>query len=123
MANKKKHDAYFSNPSSDLKSARKNTIKTLYSQTRCFFSKMNIGKLHCGVCKFIIRIGWIYKRSLTVQNGSFHKVWSHLVCHNIPQQRVTSRRTPGVSNISDCTAQVQHHNVVNHKVTVLCSCA
>ena len=49
IANKKKHDANFKNLITDLKSARKKTKKTLYSQTRCFFSKMNIGKLHCGL--------------------------------------------------------------------------
>ena len=54
MANKKKHDAYFSNPSTDLKSVRKNTMKTLYSQTRCFFSKIKIGKLHCALSELFM---------------------------------------------------------------------
>ena len=39
IANKKKHDANFKNPITDLKSARKIKKQTPYSQTHCFFQK------------------------------------------------------------------------------------
>ena len=34
----------------DLKSARKNTLKKSYFKTRIFFKKNNIGKLQCALC-------------------------------------------------------------------------
>ena len=43
----KKHAANFENLIPDLKSARKTENKTVYFQTRYFFSILSIGKQHC----------------------------------------------------------------------------
>ena len=84
IANKKKHYANFKNLITDLKSARKKKKNTLLPDT-LFFSKMNIGKLHCGLCVDDLKIVYPSLNTHTGQADNIIGTLDDMILDNQPK--------------------------------------